>query len=78
MWIKDKFGNYINSKWLISLYVGSDGSGGYEVAGNTYLSGDGGGQLSAQFNNGSSMTQTQAQALRDRLGEMLGAFDPAG
>lgn len=77
VWISDKFGDPINTKWLISLYVDSDGSGGYEVKGNAYSPTTASGSFAAQFTNGSAMTQSQAQALLAKMADLLGTFNPA-
>lgn len=76
MWITDKFGHPVNSQWMISLYLDTDGSTGYEVKANTYSPTAGAGQAIASFNNGASMTQTEAQSLLKELATLLGSFDP--
>lgn len=74
MWIKDQFGNMVNSDNLISLYVAQDGAN-YEVRGNS--PGTGGGDLAGQFDNGGPMTQTDAQGLLEKMRNVLGWIDPA-
>jgi hypothetical protein len=76
MWITDKFGHPINTHWLIGLYVDSDGGTGYEVKGNSYDPTSGAGILAAQFTNGTTMTEPEAQALLVKISDLLGSFDP--
>lgn len=77
MWFVDKFGNAINSEWLISLYVDTDGGTGYEVKANSYSPTNGNGQFSGQFTNGNTMTQAQAEALLLKMSELLSAYNPS-
>ncbi|MGH3584748.1 MAG: hypothetical protein ACRDQ0_00330 [Pseudonocardia sp.] len=76
MWITDKHGHPVNTRWLVSLYVASDGGTGYEVQANTYDPTTGDGQHIASFNTGGSMTQSEAGELLGELARLLGSFDP--
>ena len=77
MWITDKYGHPINSHWLISLFVQPDEGTGYEVRANTYSPTAGAGQTTASFNNGGTMTQTEADGLLASLAALLGSHNPA-
>lgn len=74
MLIKDKFGNYINSQQIMSLYVTPDPSYsscyvvGANNSSNTNI---------ANFWNGALMTEAEAGGLLLQIAEILGFFDPA-
>lgn len=73
MWIKDQYGNAINSNELLSLYIVTDPANStyYVVQANNSVNTN-----VATFRTGADMTEVQANALYAQLCALLGVFDP--
>jgi hypothetical protein len=69
MWLYDKFGNGINSRQLLSLYVGTDpgNESYYEVQGNNSAN-----TLSAQFTTTGTLDEAGAADLLTEMLTLLG------
>jgi len=69
-WITDRYGNPVNSDQITSLVIEPDGTNFVVQAGNTSNA------VITQFWTGTAMTQAEAEALRDKIADLLGVFDP--
>lgn len=78
-WIKDRGGSLINSAHLLSMYVATDPANAsyYVVRSNVYDPDNPAGELASTFGTAGNMSQVQAQAVLDKLSEVLGTVNPA-
>ena len=82
MWLVDRYGSLINTRHVISLYIGAalGDSSKFVVRANVYDPDNSAGEFAAQFtskDDGSGMdTQGDAQALLDKLARLLGTVKP--